>query len=338
MKVFVTGGTGFLGNHLVKCLVRNGYEVKTLVRSEKKAEKLLGSTDATFVKGDMNDVDAFAEELKGCEVLFHTAAYFRETFSFGKHWPELERINITNTLRLFELAKEYGVKLIIHTSSSNTIKKRLDNTPSNEEDIRDSEDAMTLYAKSKIISDRKIAEFSARHSLPVITFLPGWMMGPVDAAPTSGGKYILDYLQKRLPGNINVSIDIVDVRDVAEAMVAAITKVNKSERFLVAGRHVHLKDLSKELEIVTGIPSPKRNIPVPIAFTLGWIVDRVSVITKKEMAISVNGIYEICECKRYSSDKAKKEIGITFRPLHDTLQDATDWFTENSNALLTQPD
>ncbi|WP_082631211.1 NAD-dependent epimerase/dehydratase family protein [Gracilibacillus massiliensis] len=337
MKVFVTGGTGFLGNHLVKKLLKEGYQVKTLVRSISKAKEILGSTDAIFVQGDMANVDAFADELKDCELLFHTAAYFRESFLYGSHWEELEKINITNTLRLFEYAKKYNVQRIFHTSSNNTIQKRKDNKPSTELDLKKLEDAKTLYAKSKIIGDKLIGDFSKQQSIPVITFLPGWMMGPVDAGPTTGGRYILDYLNKQIPGNVNGSIDIVDVRDVADAMVAAITKVNQTDRFLVTGNHFHLRELSHHLEKASGIPSPKLTIPKPVAFTLAWFIDRMAAITKKEMSISVNGVHEVTEGRVCNNTKAINSLAISYRPLHVTLQDSVSWYKEHRSELLTVP-
>ncbi|MDQ1913728.1 NAD-dependent epimerase/dehydratase family protein [Paenibacillus sp. GD4] len=110
MKAFVTGSTGLLGSNLVRLLAQEGCEVKGLARSASKAKMQLGDTDAQIITGDINDPDTFVSDLSGCDVLFHTAAYFRESFQSTKdHWPMLEETNINNTLNLFEMAVEKGV-------------------------------------------------------------------------------------------------------------------------------------------------------------------------------------------------------------------------------------
>jgi nucleoside-diphosphate-sugar epimerase len=94
MKAFVTGGTGLLGNNLVRLLVEQGYSVKALVRSPEKGSQIFSDLNITLVQGDMLDIDSFAEELAGCDILFHTAAYFREYYQPGNHWQMLEDINV----------------------------------------------------------------------------------------------------------------------------------------------------------------------------------------------------------------------------------------------------
>src|SRR5712692_6797683 len=89
-SAFVTGATGLLGNNLVRLLVARGVRVRALVRSREKAERQFDRLPVEVVTGDMNNVAAFAEKLRGGEVLFHTAAYFRDSFKGGgKHWKEL---------------------------------------------------------------------------------------------------------------------------------------------------------------------------------------------------------------------------------------------------------
>ncbi len=86
-KAFVTGSTGLLGNNLVRLLVEQGYDVKALARSRPKAEHLFSDLPVTVVLGDMQDVNNFASELDGCDVLFHMAAFFRDYYQPGNHDP-----------------------------------------------------------------------------------------------------------------------------------------------------------------------------------------------------------------------------------------------------------
>lgn len=132
MRAFVTGGTGLLGNNLIRILVDNGHQVTALVRSAKKAEIILGGLQVEVVTGDMMNVESWAHHMRDCDVLFHTAAYFRETFRRGDHWTPLENVNVTQTVRLFELAEKNGVGKIVHTSSTSTIRKRKDGKLSDE--------------------------------------------------------------------------------------------------------------------------------------------------------------------------------------------------------------
>src|SRR5689334_1312581 len=121
MKAFVTGSTGLLGNNLVRLLVEQGHEVKVLARSRKRAELLFAGLDVNIVEGDMLDIPGFAAAMEGCEVLFHTAAYFRDYFQPGDHWKLLDAINIQGTHALLIEAERRGIQQVIYTSSSATI-------------------------------------------------------------------------------------------------------------------------------------------------------------------------------------------------------------------------
>ena len=95
MKAFVTGSTGLLGSNLTHLLLNQGFEVIALTRELTKASKILGEHPSLkVIQGDLQEVNGFAQHLKGCDVLFHTASYFRESFDYGDHWQQLDRKSV----------------------------------------------------------------------------------------------------------------------------------------------------------------------------------------------------------------------------------------------------
>ncbi|MFP2961167.1 NAD-dependent epimerase/dehydratase family protein [Myxococcus sp. 1LA] len=200
MRAFVTGSTGLLGTNLVRALVARGHTVRALVRSPRKAAEMLGGLPGVeVVEGDMEDVAGFAESLSGCDVVFHTAAYFREYFAPGDHWPKLHAINVKASVALAEAAHQREVGRFVDVSSSATVGFKADGTPGDEDPPPAPVVAENLYMRSKQESAQALMAFSARTGMPVISILPGWMFGPWDAAPTGAGQLVLDILAGRLP-------------------------------------------------------------------------------------------------------------------------------------------
>lgn len=111
MNAFVTGGTGFLGNNLIRQLLGRGYTVRALARTKEKARTVLAGLDIEIVEGNVQNIPGFAARLEGCDLLFHTAAYFSEFFQPGDHRPTLEAVNVTGTVRLLEAAERAGVRV-----------------------------------------------------------------------------------------------------------------------------------------------------------------------------------------------------------------------------------
>jgi dihydroflavonol-4-reductase len=161
-SALVTGATGLLGNNLVRLLVTRGAHVKALVRSREKAEKQLAGLPAKIVVGEMTNVGGFANELKGVDVIFHAAAYFRDNYKGGKHWKQLFATNVLGTAHLFAEAYKAGVWRIVHTSSvavlSGAPGKTIDETMR-----RNPEDADNYY-RSKVLADRKVDAFLEAHA------------------------------------------------------------------------------------------------------------------------------------------------------------------------------
>ncbi|MGP1371184.1 MAG: SDR family oxidoreductase [Almyronema sp.] len=330
MKAFVTGSTGLLGSNLVRLLVEQGHRVKALVRSPEKALRLFGDLDVELVKGDMLDLEGFVEELQSCDVLFHTAAYFRESFQPGEHWQKLEEINITATINLLRYAKQYQLKKVVYVSSAGVIGKLPDGTAGNESTPPHPITYQDPYFRSKLFAEKAIDAFLAEHPLEVTLILPGWMFGPGDVAPTSSGQFVLDYVNRKLPILIDGGACIVDARDTAIAMIKAATLSGRSgERYIVGGHYYSLEDLCKALTAITGVPLPGFRLPHRLLMAYAWISERYSQVTHRPILISCNGARNLYAKLKWNSDKAVQELGIAFRPMEEMLQDQVNWYRQH---------
>lgn len=176
-QAFVTGATGLLGNNLVRELAARGIAVRALARSVDKARQQFADLpQVQVVKGDMGEVGAFAAALAGCDVVFHAAAHFRDSYKGGRHWDELRRINVDGTAALIAAAHAAGVRRFVHTSSiavldgppGTLIDETCDRLPADADD----------YYRSKILADDAVRAFLRLHpDMHACFVLPGWMWG-----------------------------------------------------------------------------------------------------------------------------------------------------------------
>lgn len=327
MRAFVTGSTGLLGNNLVRQLLAEGHEVVALTRSAEKFQRMLGDTEAVPVVGDVLAIDAFAERLEGCEVVFHTAAYFREYYGKGDHSAKLDAVNVTATLELMAVADVRGVEAFIHTSSSGTIGKRANGEAGDEDTPAAARQLRNLYFKSKVEGDAKIRAFDPPNGMRLIQILPGWMWGPGDAGPTGAGQIVFDFLDGKFPAVPEGGSSVVDARDVAAAMIRAVDKPH-GERFIVGGRYHSLRDLVDLIAATTGKSAPRRDLPSWLAIAYAHLSEGWASLTGGRAAANLAGVRTMAEKHKVTSAKAERELAARFRPIDETIQDVVAWYGE----------
>ena len=325
MKAFVTGATGLLGNNLVRALLAEGHPVRALVRSPEKAARLLADTGAEVVAGDMEDVAAFAPALDGCDVVFHTAAYFREYYGPGDHWPKLEKINVQGTLALAESARARGVRRLLDTGSSGIIGLKPGGEPGDESTPPAPVARTNLYFKSKVMAEERLRVWSRTSGMEVLSILPGWMFGPYDAGPTGAGQLVNDFLARKIPALPPGGTSAVDARDVARGMVRAAERGRPGERYILGGTYYSLAEVLQLLAKVTGTPAPTLSIPYGVALTIAAVAETWARITRTPTVMTVEGVRTLAASLSVSSAKAQRELGATFRPFEDTLRDTVAW-------------
>ncbi len=321
---FVTGSTGLLGNNLVRALVERGVRVKALARSRDKATRQFTGVPVEIVEGDMTGVAGFARHLDGCDVLFHTAAHFRDSYKGGKHWNKLHAVNVEGTRLLLDAAYAAGVRRAVHTSSVAVLNglpgQLIDETMERRADERDD------YHRSKILSDRTVRNFLGSHpDVFIAMVLPVWMFGPGDIGPTSSGQVTLDFVKRKLPGRIPGSFSVADARDVAQHQIAALERGRSGQRYLVAGRHMTTDDLFPLLAEVSGVVAPMRRIPLGMLRILASVYEVYAGATGRPVLVSRASVKLLAqEAGRSHFDHAKseRELGCNFRPVAETLTDS----------------
>lgn len=328
--VFVTGATGLLGNNLVRALLDSGAHVRALARSEAKAAAQFSDVAGgrlEIVIGDMEDVAAFQHHLHGADILFHTAAYFRDSYKGGSHWDQLERINVGGTRELIAAAYAAGIRRMVHTSSI----ALLDGPPGaliDETMLRDAANADDYY-RSKILTDAEVLKaLEQRPDFHAVMVMPGWMWGPGDAGPTSAGQTAIDFLHRRLPGVPPATMSFVDARDVAQAQIAAATAGRRGERYLAAGRCMTLAELFPIIEAESGVKAPTRPLPLPLMYAVAGVQELLARTTGKPALLSwaaVKSLQREAGRTRFDHSKSERELGLVFRPVAETVRDTIAW-------------
>lgn len=326
MRAFVTGATGLLGSNLVRALLEHGHEVRGLVRSPEKAQRIFPDGKVDLVTGNVRDVATFSGALAGCDALFHTAAYFREYYQPGDHKAMVEKINVQGTIDLLIAAEKHGVKKAVHISSAGVIGRKPDGSPGDENTPPDDHASSNLYFASKIQGELAIARFLKERTLPVVMILPSWMWGPGDWAPTGSGKLLLDFMKRKLPGIVDGGSSIVDVRDVAQTTIRAAHLGKSGERYIVGGAYYDFADVLATLERVTGVPAPKRRIPYALSLAVGAGAETWARLTGGTALVTLSGVRTLHARNAVRSDKAIQELSAAFRPFEETVRDEAEWF------------
>jgi len=329
---FVTGATGLLGNNLTRELVARGWRVKALARSAAKGTAQFGGvTGVDIVEGDMKRAADLAPHLTGVDALFHTAAFFRDGYKGGNHWAELRRVNVNGTRALIETAYAAGVRRMVHTSSI-AVLDGPPGTPVNETMERRIENADDYY-RSKILADVEVRNFLAAHPDFFATMvLPGWMWGPGDLGPTSAGQVALDTVRGKLPGILPGSFSVVDARDVAAHQIASLDQGRSGERYLAAGRHMTMRDLIPLIGRVAGVETPVRSISMPMLYGLAGMQELYARLSGKPVLLSLATVRLMAreaDRTRFDASKSRRELGVDFRSVEDTIRDTIDWYRDS---------
>jgi dihydroflavonol-4-reductase len=326
MKAFVTGGTGLLGNNLVRTLLDAGHEVVALARSPQKAAQELGDTRARIVIGDMAAVAEFADALTGVDVVFHTAAFFRDYYAPGDHSAVIEHINVEATLELARTAHARGVKKLVHTSSAGIVGVKADDSPGDEQTPPWPGVEKNLYLGSKRKVEPLLQAFSRESGLFIASAMPAWMWGPHDTGPTASGQLALDALRRKLPPAIPPGgSSVVDARDVAAGMLRIAEVGRAGENYIFSGRFLDLEEIIRKLAKATEMKAPTARLPFAGALVLAAFAETWSRVTRTPSAMSLESIRLMNARLAVTAAKAERELGVTFRPFEHTLTDAVAW-------------
>ncbi|MBI1955949.1 MAG: NAD-dependent epimerase/dehydratase family protein, partial [Acidobacteria bacterium] len=273
-KVLVTGGTGFIGSHVVRRLCGEGFSVRVLARPT----SLLGSLEGLpleIATGDLRDRQSLERAVRDCQTVFHVAADYRLWVRDPK---QLYRSNVEGTENLLAVAREAGISRMVYTSTVGTIGFPRNGAEGTEENFPDPRTLSGPYKKSKFLAEQGALRY-AREGFPVVIVNPTAPVGEGDRKPTETGKMILDFLNRRMPAYIDTGLNLVDVRDVAVGHLAALRHGKPGERYILGGRNMSFKQILDTLAQITGLASPRWRLPYGIALCAGAVDSWVARFT-----------------------------------------------------------
>ncbi len=323
--VLVTGGSGFIGAHCIVQLLNAGYQVRTTVRSLKREAEVRamiktggveGGGALSFAAAELMSEAGWPEAVAGCEYVLHVASPFPP--DAPKHEDELIIPARDGALRVLRAARAAGVKRVVLTSSFAAIGygRNPPDRPYTEEDWTDLNGPISAYAKSKTLAERAAWDFVTREggTLELSVINPVGVFGPVLGPDYASSIQLLKrMLEGRIPGSPRLAYNIVDVRDVADIHLRAMTTpAAKGERFLaVAGDCMTVREMAQVLRTRLGEAAsrvPTRELP-------DWLV-RVTGLFDSSIAQLVPNLGKI---RPASNEKARRLLGWTPRSNEEAL-------------------
>lgn len=325
MKVLVTGATGFIGSHVVRALLRHGFEVRVLIRPGADRRNLEG-LGLEVCEGDLRDKGSLRRAVKGCRGVFHCAALY----AFWHPNPQaIYETNVGGTVNMMAVAMELGVERVVYTSSACTVGLPPDGSPGTEELFPRESEVVGHYKRSKYLAELRTLEM-CRNGLPVVIVNPTAPIGSHDIKPTPTGKIVLDFLRGRMPAYIDTGLNLIDVEDVAEGHVLAWEKGVVGQRYILGHRNLYFHEILRMLSELTGKSRPRIKLPrwLPLYFAYvdefieGKLLHRSPFLQSEAVKMAWRPMF-------YSPAKAVKELGLPQSPIERALEKAIRWFKEN---------
>lgn len=324
--VLVTGGTGYVAGWCIVELLKRGHSVRTTVRSLSKeagvrsavATQVDAGGRLSVVVADLLSDAGWAEATAGCDYVLHVASPLGGTIT--KDADELVRPAREGALRVLKASVKAGVKRVVMTSSCGaaTPVKMGVNTVSDETVWSDPvAQRHDHYRLSKTLAEKASWDYmtSEGRTTEFTTILPSGVFGPVLSMDGLGSvQFIQRLFDGRMPRIPNVGLNIIDVRDLAVAHVDAMTAPGAAgQRLIISGDFMWMKDIAAAIKIKLGSKGDK----VPTKELPDWVVNIGANFSHALMTLKPL----LRRSHRFSSEKARRVIGLKTRPAVETVTD-----------------
>jgi dihydroflavonol-4-reductase len=324
MKSLVTGATGFIGSSIVRELLKDGKEVKVLVRKSSNT-KNIDDLELERAYGDIRDKEAVKAALKGCDTLYQAAALYEY---WGPAKKDYYDVNVEGTKSSLQAALEQGVGKVVYTSSIVALGVHGRENVANEDATYNLGSGAPPYVVTKYLGQVEALKM-AQKGLPVVVVNPTAVMGVRDIKPTPSGRIILDVLNKRTPGYMDGGANYVDVEDVARGHILAAQKGKVGEKYLLGNVNLSVLEFYKVVGDVAGMEPPRLKFPYAAVLATSYLYLLIASITKQPPPITP-GLARMSRNYMYcDASKAVRDLGLPQTPIRTTVEKAVNWFRQN---------
>jgi dihydroflavonol-4-reductase len=313
MHIFVTGGNGFIGSHVVQKLISEGHQVTCLLRPTSDTKRL-SSFSYTPAIGDVRDFKSILTGMNGCDAVIHLASLssWNDIAS-----PKMHEIVVDGSKNVFEAAKQLGNLKTVFVSSAAAINGT--DTP----ELQNETSKFTLDANKLPYSKAKI---TVEHmNYPFVTVNPGEVYGPQDFGLITACN-LIDFAKSSPVLVCSGGTSIVHVEDVASGIIAALQKGQNGQRYILAGDNLTVRELA---EMTLSILSQHKKI-LQIPNTALRIAAKTASALRLPFPIHPNVVPYATRYWMMDNQKAKRELEITFRNAKETLEPTLAWLKKEN--------
>lgn len=324
-RAFITGGTGFVGANLVQALNQRKIPARVLLRSTSSQKALEGLHYETVTGDVLDEPDALAEAMEGCEWVFHVAAvadYWRQERDLLYH------VNVDGTRHVLQAAQRAGVERFVHTSSLAAL-----GLPEKEGQLLDETHSFNLppdsfpYGHSKALAEEEV-RMATEQGLHAVIVNPSIILGPRDVNEISG-TLILEAARGILRFTVPGGGNFIDVADVAAGQIAAAERGRRGERYILGNHNLTHTEAAGVVCDVVGRKPPLVTIP-------GWLLPPAAQLIgaaralfgirrpPDEHQVRLMGAFVYAD-----NQKAVSELSLPQTPFRDTVQRTYNWYNQN---------
>ncbi|MEJ7847937.1 MAG: NAD-dependent epimerase/dehydratase family protein [Pyrinomonadaceae bacterium] len=323
-KILITGGTGFLGAHIVRQFLDAGEKNLRVLASS--VPEWMKDAGVKAVEGSVTNPEHVAKAVKNCSAIFHLAGKVSRD---NEDAAAMNKIHVEGTRLLCEAAKEADVKTMILASSSGTI------AVSEDEQIVDETFPQPVevfsrwgYYASKYYQERTALASFDGDGLKLIILNPSLLLGDGDER-LSSTKPVLDFLARKIPYTPSGGLNFVDVRDTAAAFIGALDKGVHQEKYLLGAANMTFPDFFGRLERLSGVSAPMLKVPKKLAMAGSGLISSVYKHWGKASPVAPNEVEQAEYFWYFDSAKAEEALGFAPRDPQETLQDTISYLRKN---------
>lgn len=323
-RILITGGTGFLGSHVVRQFLEAGE--KNLKVMASRVPEWMKDAGVEAVEGSVTNTNDVANAVKNALSIFHLAGKVSRD---NNDAMSMNNIHLQGTRLLCEAAKEAGVNTMILASSSGTI------AVSEDEQVFDETFPQPVdvfsrwaYYASKYYQERTALENFNGKGQRLVIMNPSLLLGPDDER-LSSTKPVLDFLAKKIPYSPSGGLNFVDARDAAAAFISALEKGKHQEKYLLGAANMTFPEFFGRLERLSGVSAPMLKVPKKLAMAGSSFISSVYKNWGKTSPVAPTEVEQAEYFWYFDSSKAVNELGFAPRDPQETLQDTITYLREN---------